>query len=481
MSDPYCDLDATGQADLVRRKEASPRELVDAAIARIERINPKINAVLIPLFEKARAAADSPELPAGPFRGVPFLLKDLVSTSAGDPNHNGMQFLKKLGFVGPIDSFIIERFRAAGLVTVGRTNTPELGLAGTTEPLAYGPSRNPWNPAHSTGGSSGGSSAAVAARLVPAASASDGGGSIRIPASECGIVGLKPTRGRISLGPLAGEFWHGLATEGVVSRSVRDSAALLDVISGEMPGDPYFAPPPRQPFASEVERSPGKLRIGLMTREPNNRRPLHAECVKAVESAGRLLESLGHHVEISHPAAYDEADMQTHFVTVVDAHSAQAMDVIGELVGQEVRAEDVEAYTWQFVEQGRKVTARQYVTAAEWLQVWSRRMASWWADGHDLLVTPTISEPPPLLGDLGGPSGDPRKKWLRNLEVIPFTPAFNVTGQPGISLPLHWTPEGLPVGVHLVSAYAREDLLIRVAAQLESAAPWAARKPPISA
>ncbi len=481
MSDPYSDLDATGQADLVRRKEISPRELVDAAIARIETLNPKINAVIIPLFEKARALADSPDLPDGPFRGVPFLLKDLVSTSAGDPNHNGMQFLKKLGFVGPADSFIITRFRLAGLVIVGRTNTPELGLAGTTEPLAYGPTRNPWNPAHSTGGSSGGSAAAVAARLVPAASASDGGGSIRIPASECGIVGLKPTRGRISLGPVAGEFWHGLATEGVVSRSVRDSAALLDVVSGPMTGDPYFAPPPERPFAAEVGRDAGKLRIGLMTREPNNRRPLHPECVRAVESAGRLLESLGHRVELSYPAAYDEAEMTSHFMTLVDGHSAQAIDMIGALVGREVRPEDVEPYTWNFVEEGRKVTARQYITAAEWLQSWSRRMASWWAEGHDLLVTPTISEPPPVLGDLGGPGGDPRKRWLRNLEVIPFTPPFNVTGQPGISLPLHWTREGLPVGVHLVAAYAREDLLIRVAAQLEHAAPWAGRKPPLSA
>jgi amidase len=481
MSDAYSDLDAAGQAELVRKKQASPRDLVDAAIARIEKLNPKLNAVIIPLFEKARALADSRELPEGPFRGVPFLLKDLVSTSAGDPYHNGMQFLKKLGFVAPADTTIITRFRAAGLIIVGRTNTPELGLAGTTEPLAYGPSHNPWNPAHSTGGSSGGSSAAVAARLVPAASASDGGGSIRIPASECGIVGLKPTRGRISTGPLAGEFWHGLATEGVVSFSVRDSATLLDAISGPMPGDPYFAPPPARPFAAEVGQNPGKLRIGLMTREPANRRPLHPECVKAVESAGRLLSSLGHHVEPSYPAAYDEEEFKAHFMTVVDAHSAQAIDMIGELLGREMKPEDTEPYTWRFVEDGRRVKAQQYITSAEWLQSWSRRMASWWAEGHDLLLTPTISEPPPVLGDLGGPTGEPRKKWLRNLEVIPFTPAFNVTGQPGISLPLHWTPEGLPVGIHLVAPYAREDLLIRVAAQVESAAPWASRRPPISA
>jgi amidase len=218
-----------------------------------------------------------------------------------------------------------------------------------------------------------------------------------------------------------------------------------------------------------------------MTEEPTKRRPLHRECVKAVESAGRLLESLGHHVEVSHPAAFDEVEMMSHFMTVVDAHSAQGIDMIGELVNRELRPEDVEPYTWRFVEEGRKVTARQYITAAEWLQSWSRRMASWWADGHDLLLTPTISEPPPLLGDLGGSGGEPRKKWLRNLEVIPFTPAFNVTGQPGISLPLHWTPEGLPVGVHLVAPYAREELLIRVAAQLEHAAPWAGRRPPLSA
>jgi amidase len=481
MRDPYADLDATAQADLVRRKEATPRELVDAAISRIERLDPELNAVVIRLFEKARAAAESPKLPDGPFRGVPFVLKDLVSTSEGDPNHNGMRLLREVGFVGPIDTVFVARLRAAGFVFVGRTNTPELGLAATTEPLAYGPSRNPWNPAHSTGGSSGGSAAAVAARMVPVAGASDGGGSIRIPASECGIVGLKPSRGRISFAPVAGEFWHGLATEGVVSRSVRDSAALLDILSGPEPGDPYFAPPPERPFAAEVGRDPGRLRIGLMTREPLHRRPLHPECVRAVEATGRLLESLGHYVEVSAPPAYDEAEFTEHFITVVDAHTAQTIDFIGTLLGRPLAPSDVEPYTWQFVEEGRKVPAAKYISAIDWLQGWSRRMASWWAEGHDLLVTPTIAEPPPRLGDLGGPGGDPRKKWLRNLEVIPFTPAFNVTGQPAISLPLHWSEEGLPIGVHFVAAYGREDLLIRIASQLEKAAPWENRKPPLSA
>ncbi len=310
MSDTYSDLDATSQAELVRKKKVSPRELVDAAIARIEKLNPKLNAVIIPLFEKARALADSRELPEGPFRGVPFLLKDLVSTSAGDPNHNGMQFLKTLGFVAPADTTIIERFRAAGLIIVGRTNTPELGLAGTTEPLAYGPSHNPWNPAHSTGGSSGGSSAAVAARLVPAASASDGGGSIRIPASECGIVGLKPTRGRISTrstgrGVLAraGDGGRGqllgARLGGAARRHLRPHARR-----------PVFRAAARATVRRRSGQNPGKLRIGLMTREPANRRPLHPECVKAVESAGRLLSSLGHHVEPSYPAAYDEEAIQ---------------------------------------------------------------------------------------------------------------------------------------------------------------------------
>jgi amidase len=480
MSIDFTNLDATAQAELVRAGDVTALELVDAAIARIEKVNAKLNAVIIPLFEKARAQAAAKPAP-GPFRGVPFLLKDLIAASAGDPLHSGMAFMKKLGFVAAEDTYLTRKFRDAGFILLGKTNTPELGLAVTTEPLAYGPTRNPWNPEHSTGGSSGGSAAAVAARLVPAAHANDGGGSIRIPASECGLVGLKPSRGRVSLGPFFGEAWHGLAIEGAVTISVRDAAGILDAISGAMPGDPYFAPPPRRPFSEECGRDPGRLSIGLMTERPGKTSPIHPECVRAVEKTGRVLESLGHRVEISHPPAFDEPEIIEHFKRVIDAHAAQTIDFIGQMLGKPLAQDEVEPYTWRFVVDGHKVAAGDYIGSIDWLHGWGRRMAAWWADGRDLLVTPTLAEPPPSLGDLGGPGGDPLRRWERNVEVSPFTAACNATGQPAISLPLHWTPDGLPVGVHFVSAYAREDLLIRIAAQLEQAEPWANRRPPISA
>ena len=479
MAIDVTNLDATAQAELVRKGDVTAAELVDGAIERIERLNPKLNAVITPLFEKARALARA-QLEPGPFRGVPCLLKDLVCASAGDPLHMGMNLFKSLGFVSPDETYLARKFREAGFINLGKTNTPEMSLAATTEPLSYGPSRNPWNTDHSTGGSSGGSAAAVAARMVPAAHANDGGGSIRIPASECGLVGLKPSRGRVSLGPLAGEAWHGLAIEGVVTISVRDSAAMLDAISGPMPGDPYFAPPPVRPFAEEVGRDPGRLRIGLMTDLPGTKTQAHPECVRAVESAGKLLESLGHRVEYAHPDAYDDAEAIVHVKRLIDAHSAQTIDFIGQLLGRPITADDVEPYTWRFVVDGRKISASEYITSGDWVHAWTRRMAAWWAGGHDLLVTPTIAEPPPKLGDLGGPGGDPLKRWERNLEVIPYTPSFNATGQPAMSLPLHWSADGLPIGVHFVAAYAREDLLVKIAAQLEQAEPWADRRPPLS-
>src|SRR5437773_4382693 len=322
MSDELALLDATAQAELVRQRKASPRELVDAAIARIERVNPKLNAVIIQRFEKARAEAAAPDMPDGPFRGVPFLLKDLICHSAGDPYHAGMRLLRELGWVERYDTHLAARFRAAGFVFLGRTNVPELGPAPTTEPLAYGPTRNPWDTSRSPGGSSGGSAAAVAAGLVPVAHANDGGGSIRIPSSECGLVGLKPTRGRTSLGPDAGEGRGGLSVEHVVARSVRDTAALLDPAAGYHPGDPYPAPPPGRPFPDRGGSPPGQLRIGLLAQAPAGHPAVRAECAAAAHETARLLESLGHRVEESFPAALADGEVGRAAVAIITAATA---------------------------------------------------------------------------------------------------------------------------------------------------------------
>ncbi|MCS6925401.1 MAG: amidase [Candidatus Binatia bacterium] len=481
MAQDLAFLDGTAQAELVRKGEITPLELVDAAIARIEHVNPRLNAVTIPLFEKARAQARRTDLPHGPFRGVPFLLKDLVCASAGDPLHNGMRLLKELGFTAPYDTYLATKFRQAGFIFLGKTNTPELGLNATTEPEAYGPSRNPWDVRYSTGGSSGGSAAAVAAGLVPIAHANDGGGSIRIPASACGLVGLKPSRGRVSLGPDFGDAWHGLAIEGVVTRSVRDTAAVLDAISGMMPGDPYAAPPQRRPFSQEVGAPPGQLRIGFMRRAPAGRVPLHGDCIAAVESAAQLLSSLGHRVEESHPPALDEQAYSEHFSDVVASHTVQTFELLAQSIGRPLTRDDVELWTWTVAERGRRLSAGQYLGAIHWLQVWTRRVVQWWTDGFDLLLTPTLAAPPPPLGTLVADPRNPGEGWNRLLDLIQFTPAYNITGQPAISLPLHWNAAGLPIGIQLVAAFGREDLLLQVAAQLEQARPWHDRRPPVHA
>lgn len=474
-------LDGLAQAELVRKGEVTPLELVDAAIARVEKLNPQLNAMIIPLFDKARAQAQRGAIPDGPFRGVPFFLKDLVCASEGDPLHNGMRLLRDARFTAPHDTYLATKFRQAGFIFLGKTNTPELGLNGTTEPEAYGPSRNPWNVSRSTGGSSGGSAAAVAAGLVPIAHANDGGGSIRIPASECGVVGLKPSRGRVSLGPDFGDAWHGLAIEGVVTRSVRDTAAVLEAIAGMMPGDPYAAPPQRRPFPEEVGARPGRLRIGLMRRSPAGGAPLHPDCIAAVDSVARLLSSLGHTVEESHPAALDEHVYIEHFSDVVASHTVQTFALLSQLIGRPVTQNDVELWTWAFAERGRRLSAGQYLSAIHWLQVWTRRVAQWWGDGFDLLLTPTIAAPPPPLGTLVADPRNPSEGWNRLLDLIQFTPAYNITGQPAVSLPLYWNAEGLPIGTQLVAAFGREDLLIQIASQLEQARPWQDRRPPVHA
>ena len=470
-------FDASAQAELVRRRAVQPIELVDAAIARIEKVNPQINAVISERFEQARAEAQRSDLPDGPFRGVPFLLKDIGAHSAGDPFHAGMRFLRGLNWTEPTDNYLAAKFRAAGFVILGKTNTPELGLQPTTEPEAYGPSRNPWDLSRSTGGSSGGAAAAVASGMLPAAHATDGGGSIRIPASVCGVVGLKTTRGRVSLGPGTGERWAGCAVENCVSGSVRDTAAMLDAIAGPMPGDPFTAPPPARPFATEVGADPGRLRVGLLAHAPGGS-AVHADCVAAVEDVARLLTSLGHHVEQSFPDGLGDPEMLRSFGMIVSCATARALDAWSEKTGRSIHKADVEPMTWAVAELGRGVSGPQYVRAVSFAQAHTRRIARWWTEGFDLLLTPTVAEPPPPLGTFHSPPEDPLRGFLRAGPFGTFTSTFNATGQPAISLPLHWNAEQLPIGVQLVAGYGREDLLIRIAAQLEQARPWADRRPP---
>lgn len=481
MADVPGDLDAVGQAELVRRGEATPAELVEAAIERIERLDPELHAVLHRRFERAREEARSAALANGPFRGVPMLLKDLLAHSAGDPYWAGMRVLGALDWHAESDTHLVRRLREAGFVFVGRTNTPELGSVPTTEPDAFPATLNPWDLGRSAGGSSGGSAAAVAARMVAVAHGNDGGGSIRIPASACGIVGLKPSRGRVSLGPDVGESWAGLTAELVVTRSVRDTAALLDVLAGAECGDPYVAPPPARPFRDEVGAPPGRLRIGLMADAPNEHVGTHPDCSAAARDVAALLASLGHDVEEARPAALGDSSTTVALTRVLTACTARDLDAWSARIGRPIEEGDVEPLDWTAAQIGRGVTGAQYVLAVEELSRFARRVCAWWQEGFDLLLTPTLAEPPPPLGEFRAQPGAPLRGWMRAATMCCFTQPFNVTGQPAISLPLCWNGAGLPIGVQLVAAYGREDVLLRVAAQLEAARPWAGRRPRVCA
>ena len=467
-------MDAMEQARMVRDGEVSPVELVDEAIARIEEHNPEINAVIHERFEAAREEAAG-ELPDGPFRGVPMLLKDLHAFQEGEPVHEGMAFLKRLGWTAPNDSEVVARYRRAGFVFVGRTNTPELGILPTTEPAAHGPTRNPWDTTRSPGGSSGGSAAAVAAGMVTAAHASDGGGSIRIPAAHCGLVGLKPTRARVPSAPDFGDVMGGLTTELAVTRTVRDSAAMLDAIHGPAVGDPYAVERPERPFLDEVGADPGKLRIGVLTSPPGGQFEAHPACVAAARSTADLLASLGHEVDDSAPDGLDDPDYIPQFLVRWFSGVLWNLKHWEAKTGETISQDDVEPLTWALAEQGRGATGADFLRAVEHAQLVSRRGAQWWADGHDLLLTPTTAEPPPLLGEHDAPADNPLLPIVRATPFAVFTAGFNTTGQPAISLPLGRTDDGLPLGVQLVAAFGREDLLLRVAAQLEQAAPWTHR------
>lgn len=466
-------LDATAQAALVAAGEVTPLELLEAAIERIEALDPMLNAVVIRWFDHAReVAASSPA--GGPFRGVPTLLKDLWAHYAGQTLSNGNAALRAAAPRSAIDTVLVGRMRAAGFVIAGRTNSPEFGSVPTTEPLAWGATRNPWDASRSPGGSSGGAAASVASGMVPIAHASDGGGSIRIPASSCGLVGLKPSQGRISLGPLRDE--SNLGVELCVSRSVRDTARFLDAVRGPSVGDTVIAPAPLRPYADELGADPGRLRIGILDRRPSGE-AVHPECAAAVRAAGRCLEDLGHAVDEAFPPALADAEAGRRFGALWSTNMATAIARIEESLGRPVTADDVEPMNWAQAEFARRVSGVDYALALAASAAHRRAIQQWWADGWDLLVTPTTAEPPTVLGEFANSAEQPMAPLVRSAQFVAFTPAFNTSGQPAISLPLHWTPDGLPVGVQFVAAYGREDVLIRIAAQLEQAMPWADRRP----
>jgi len=464
-------LDGVAQADLVRRRQVSAVELVTWAIERIETLNPTLNAVVTPMFDRALASAS--EKREGQFAGVPYLLKDLATEVEGVPFSEGSRFLRN--HVSGYDSELVRRLERAGLVVVGKTNTPEFGMVPACEPLLWGPTRNPWDTSRSTSGSSGGSAAAVASGMVPAAHGNDLGGSIRFPASACGLFGLKPTRARNPLGPEYGDVISGWAVEHALTRSVRDSAALLDVTSGPAPGDPYPAPPVLRPFARAVGVDPGKLRIAYTPRVPDGSLG-HPDCVAALEDAVKLCASLGHElVEADLPGL--TAEVGAAIGRVFEGATAWIIQYWIRRVDRQPGEDELEPLTRAYWEAGQRVSAADYLQAIEQLQRFSRAVALFLTH-VDMWLTPTMSAPPALLGEIASTATEP----LRAAEVGGRTVAYpavvaNITGNPAMSVPLWWSPEGLPVGVHFLGRFGDEATLFRFASQLEAARPWQGHVP----
>ena len=459
MDDSLTDLDATALADLVRRNEVHPRELVDQAIERIEQFDPQLNVMVHRQYERARNDADG-ALPNGPFRGVPFLFKDYRCREAGEPYTMGMRALRDIGYRASSDAPLALAFRAAGLIPLGRTNTPELASVGPCEPEAFGPTHNPWGPEFTPGGSSGGSAAAVAARLVPAAHANDISGSIRIPAAHCGLVGLKPSRGR-AIASIAADARTRMNTEGVVTRSVRDTAALLDAIS--VVGSAPLLPAVGLPCPP--------LRVGLCTQAFSGS-SVDSENSEAAEHCASLLEGLGCGVEISAPLALSNPALWKAAATLLAVNVAVEVDTWSEKLGRQLGEGDLEAMTWRNVEAGRSVSAVELLAAQSLLLDHTAEAEQWW-ERFDLLITPTTASAPTLLGDYG--------KGYQSGRGSAFTRPFNVTGQPAISVPLGWPDDGLPRGVQMIAPIGRDDLLVSVASALEALEPWTHRRATVSA
>lgn len=485
----YRQHDALGLAALVARGEVSARELLDCALARCAEVNPALNAVVIPMHDIARERAAG--VLQGPFAGVPFLIKDIAQDHAGVPSTAGSRAFRH--HVPTAHSEYVRRALAAGLVIFGKTNTPELALKGTTEPELWGPTRNPWNTALTPGGSSGGAAAAVAAGLVPMAGASDGGGSIRIPAGYCGLFGLRPSRGRVPAGPNHAEFWHGASSEHVLSRSVRDSAAMLDALQGADSGAPFRIQAPERPFRDEVGRDPGKLRIGFSTRSPLGL-PVDDDAVQAVESTVALLRSLGHEVEEAEPAIDGQALAEC-FLTMYMGQTAANMAEARRLHG--AREQDFELDTRALGLLGNALSAGAYTRSLFRWNDFARALAGFF-QRFDLYLTPTQASRPARIGEQKTPawqeaalkpllalglgkvllqSGQVEKMASESLRRVPFTQLSNLTGTPSMSVPLHWTADGLPLGVQFVAPIGEEARLFRLAAQLEQAQPWFHRVP----
>lgn len=476
MTEPELEsFDGVGLAQLVKRGEVSALELVDETIRRIEALGDTVSPVSIPYFELARTEAQKP-LPDGPLSGTPWLLKDLILLLEGTVTSNSMAFLE--GAVADHDSVIVQRAKAGGLILVAKTKVPEYGFCISTEPKMFGPVRNPWDLGRVAGGSSGGSAAAVAARVVPYAHASDGGGSIRIPASWCGLVGLKVSRGHCSYAPDYADFWIGGAVEGCVSRSVRDTAAYADITLGPTIGDPYELQVSDVPFLKAIESPPSSLKIGYTT-STRGMFDLDPECEKAVQSVAKLCEDLGHTVEEAR-LEIDDAAMNRCFSVLSGAEAAAAVGVMEAMLGRALTADDFSRVNWQRIESGRSILATDLVVAVETLRQIGRHVASQCA-AYDMLLTPTMPCAAPPLGtfDMYGMDADPYQELV--FRYVCFTIPFNISGQPAITLPVHWSQDGLPVGVQFVARRGSDALLLRLAAQIEQAHPWWHRRPPHAA
>jgi amidase len=490
----YRQYDATALAELVRKGEVTDQQLLELAIARTEAINPKINAIITPVYELAKRQCRSSYEADQMFSGVPFLLKDLLSALAGVPMSSGSKLLRH--FVPEHDSTLVRRYRATGINIFGKTNTPEFGLMGVTEPEAFGPTRNPWDTSRTPGGSSGGSAAAVASGIVPMAGAGDGGGSIRIPAACCGLFGLKPSRGRVTAAPDAAENWDGAALEHVLTRSVRDSAAMLDAICGPAPGDPYWIEKPASSFLSAVQAPDGQFRIAFNKRSPLGT-AVHSEAEKAVDDAVSKLAALGHHIEEAGPRI-DGHGVAECYLTIYFGHVAAQVAHLNQVYGKSTVKRNIEPITRLMAMLGSAVTAEEYVSARLRWNEFGRQMARF-HEQYDFYLTPVLAEPPVAIGSLA-PSrlervgikmvetlklARPavRHGWVAqlaqdSLEKMPFTQLANLTGQPAMSVPLYWTSSGLPMGVQFVAPIHAEAALFRLAAQLESAYPWFSRVAP---